>query len=122
MSILVYIYIAVSSLLLFYLVFPFLTIFFSLFIKEKIKDEKTEEIITLISQNPKVLEEKDENNSSGFMLIAYSNNSLVFKKAISLKQIFSFHEAILSGKSDLVKSFVKKEKNRVNEYSISFVF
>ena len=40
MSILIYIYLAVSSLLLFYLLFPFLTIFFSLFTKEKIKDEK----------------------------------------------------------------------------------
>ena len=86
-------------------------------LKKKIKEKNTHELITLISENPEILEEKDENNNSGFMLIAYSNNSLVFKKATSLKQFFGFHEAIISGKIDLVKSSVEKEKNKINEYS-----
>ncbi|NAS31885.1 hypothetical protein GTQ40_12935 [Flavobacteriaceae bacterium R38] len=84
---------------------------------EKIKDQKTEELISFITQNPGVLNEKDRNNSSGFLLIAYSNISSVFKKAIALKQTFNFQEAILSGKIDIVKSFVEKDKNKVHEYS-----
>ncbi|MBW1296316.1 ankyrin repeat domain-containing protein [Aquimarina litoralis] len=72
-------------------------------LKTYIKNQETEKIITLIKENPEVLNLKDENGSSGMMIIAYSGFDKVFEQAIELKQSFVFHEAIVCGKINIVR-------------------
>ncbi len=79
-------------------------------LKTHIQNKEIEKIISLIEENPNVLSLKDDNRTSGLMIIAYSGLDKAFKQAIELKNTFSFHEAIACGKID----FVKNELNKSN--------
>ena len=74
-------------------------------LKTHIQNKEVEKAISFIKQNPEVLDLKDENGSSGLMLIAYSELDQVFEKAIDLKVSFSFHEAIVCGKMEILNSY-----------------
>ncbi|WP_303318540.1 ankyrin repeat domain-containing protein [Flavivirga abyssicola] len=87
-------------------------------LKTHIKNKASEKAISFIKQNSEVLNLEDENGSSGLMIIAYSGLDKVFEQAIELKKTFSFHEAIVCGKKDLVEDYlVKSNSNLINTYS-----
>ena len=85
-------------------------------LKTHIRDKDTTAILFLIEERSEILNSQDENGSSGLMLLAYSNLDTVFQKAIQLKTSFSFHEAIIAGKIDIVSDYLE-QKDLVNTYS-----
>lgn len=86
-------------------------------LKAYIKNKEVEKIINMISEHPKVLDEKDDHGSSGLLIIAYSGIEEAFGKAKELKKLFSFHEAIVCGKMNSVEDSIKQDKMYVNLYS-----
>ncbi len=86
-------------------------------LKTLLKERNSQKVEEFIETNPKVLDLKDENGSSGFFLIIYSGNPENISKAISLKSQFDYYEAIVSGKIELVKSNLDKSPNLINQYS-----
>lgn len=79
------------------------------------KDESI--LIEWLGEHPEVLKEEDENGSSGFMLIAYGGLLQVLETAIKIKADFSFHEAIIAGRQDLVECLLEGDSSLVNAYS-----
>lgn len=86
-------------------------------LKTLIETEEADKIINFISTHPEVLNEKDENGSSGFFILAYSGKEEAFNKAIELKKTFTFHEAIVAGKIDIVADSLESDKGIANKYS-----
>lgn len=86
-------------------------------LKAYIKSKEVDKIISMIIEHPEVLDERDENASSGLLIIAYSGIEEAFNKAKEFKNIFTFHEAIVCGKMNLVKNYVLQDKSCVNQYS-----
>lgn len=87
-------------------------------LKRLIEARDATEILNFIHLMPDVLDQEDDNGSSGFMLLAYSQIKGVFAKAKELKSSFSFHEAIVAGKIELVKEYLSRSvPQRVNRYS-----
>lgn len=75
-------------------------------LKTHIKNKEADKVISLIKDNPEVLNLIDDNGSSGLMIIAYSGLEKAIEKAIELKKSFSFHEAIVCGKANIVKGYL----------------
>ncbi len=86
-------------------------------LKSELSKKDSAHLIALLASHPEVLEETDENGSSGFMLIAYSGLESVFNKAIDLKQSFSFHEAIVAGKESTFQELLKANNSLANSHS-----
>lgn len=86
-------------------------------LKTHIKNNEVDKLISLILTHPEILEEKDENGSSGLLLIAYSGMETAFNKARELKKSFTFHEAIVCGKIDNVQDSLASNKSYANQYS-----
>lgn len=86
-------------------------------LKTLIDQKDTVAISEFISQNPTVLDEVDNNGSTGLMLIAYSGIGDLLEQASNLKKSFNFHEAIMCGKKSQVMNFLSGNKNLVNMYS-----
>lgn len=86
-------------------------------LKTYIQNKEIDKIIMLIENNPEILDEKDDNGSSGLFMIAYSGLDAAFAKAKTLKKSFSFHEAIACGKKDKVQEYLSQDKVIVNKYS-----
>ena len=87
-------------------------------LKTLIKDKDAEKAIAFIEEHPSVLSLTDDNGSSGLMLIAYSGLDKLFDKAVGLKKEFSFHEAIVCGKRDIVENWIRRKEDAViNKYS-----
>lgn len=78
-------------------------------LKNFIKDQNSEKAIVFIEEHPEVLNLTDENGSSGLVLLAYSQLKDAFEKAIHLKESFTFHEAIISGKLDVVEKYLSND-------------
>lgn len=90
MTILFYIYIVISCLLLFYLVFPFTTVFLSLFTKEKIKTEKE-------------LGDEYKNYDYGCIITAYKNAEIAKPLVASLlnQPYPNFHIYLVADECDI---------------------
>lgn len=87
-------------------------------LKTHIQNKDIEKATLLIKQNPEVLSEEDENGSSGLMTIAYSGHKGIFEQAIKLKSSFSFHEAIVCGKIEVINHYFEKPNaNLANTHS-----
>jgi hypothetical protein len=86
-------------------------------LKTLIKNKETDKIIALITEHPKVLDDLDNNGSSGFLIIAYSGLETAFKQAKESKKSFTFHEAIVCGKIDLLKDYLSRDSSYANKYS-----
>lgn len=86
-------------------------------LKTLIQKKDIDELIKLIKDNPGVLDQKDKDGSSGFLLTAYCGMPEVFEAAKEHKRHFSFHDAILSGKNDLVDMYLKQNTSMVNDFS-----
>lgn len=86
-------------------------------LKIHIQNKESDKVINLITNNPEVLDEKDENGSSGLMLIAYSEMDTAFNKAKNLKKSFTFHEAIVCGKMDVAQNSLTHDKSYANQRS-----
>lgn len=86
-------------------------------LKTLIQAQDEEMVISLITDQPKVLGEKDENGTSGLLLIAYSGLPTALKVAKSLKKSFSFHESIVCGEADQVINRIEKNPELINSYS-----
>ncbi|MFT6337380.1 MAG: ankyrin repeat protein [Saprospiraceae bacterium] len=69
-------------------------------ILQLISDRNETAIISHIKENPAALEVKDENGASVFATLAYHGLSQAFEFACSVKEIFSFHESVISGRKD----------------------
>lgn len=79
-------------------------------LKQHVQNKESEKAIVLLEKHPEILNLEDENGSSGLMIIAYSGMEDVFKKAIGLKKHFSFYEAIVVGKAEIVTSYLKQSE------------
>jgi uncharacterized protein len=86
-------------------------------LKVYIKNRESENVTSLVTSNPDVLDQTDENGVSGFLNLAYSGMNEAFDKAIASKQSFTFHEAIVGGKTEQVKMQIVTDKSLVNQYS-----
>lgn len=87
-------------------------------LKTHIQNKESEIAISFIKQNPEVLNLEDDNGSSGLMIIAYSGLEKVLEEAIELKKSFSFHESIVAGRMEFVKSYLEQTNTYlVNAYS-----
>lgn len=87
-------------------------------LKIHIKNKGVDKVISFITENPEVLSLKDDNGSSGLMIIAYSGLEKAFERAIELKKSFSFHEAIVCAKNEIVKDYLDKtDLDLKNTYS-----
>lgn len=87
-------------------------------LKKLLANRDEDEIITLITDHPEVLDEQDPNGSSGIMLLAYIGLQNALKQAKALKKSFSFHEAIVCGKSKVVEDYLSKDNLITNTYSL----
>lgn len=87
-------------------------------LKTHIKNKEADKVISLIKEIPNLLNLKDDNGSSGLMIIAYSGLEKAFEQAIEFKKSFSFHEAIVCGKTDIVKDYLDKpDFDMINTHS-----
>ncbi|MEM7551539.1 MAG: ankyrin repeat domain-containing protein [Bacteroidota bacterium] len=87
-------------------------------LKTHIKNEELDKVISLIKKDSDVLNLKDDNGSSGLMIIAYSGFDKVFEQAVELKKSFTFHEAIVCGKTKIVNDYLDKpDFNLINVHS-----
>lgn len=86
-------------------------------LKKLLKNKDEDQIITLITEQPTVLDEQDESGSTGIMLLAYNGLAKAFEKAKNLKSTFTFHEAIVCGKTEKVTTDIVADKTMVNLYS-----
>lgn len=77
-------------------------------LKTHIQNRDLEKTLTLIKEHPEVINLEDENGSSGLMLIAYSGFKDALDEAILLKTSFSFHEAIVCGKKQVVEQYLNQ--------------
>lgn len=87
-------------------------------LKTHIKNQDTDSLLSLLKENPEILDLKDTHGSSGFMMLAYSGLKKAFDLSIDLKKTFSFHEAIVCGKIEMVKNYMEQSRsNGVNVHS-----
>lgn len=86
-------------------------------LKSYIKEKDPEKISALVKEKPAILDASDENGSSGFMLIAYSEFYYLLEQLIEFKQSISFYEAIVLGKSNIVETYLESNPESPNEYS-----
>lgn len=86
-------------------------------LKTFIKNKEADKIVNLITDHPEILEQQDENGTSGLLIIAYSSIDAALQTAIKLKKTFTFHESIVCGKTNFVRDFLSTDKNMVNIYS-----
>ncbi len=87
-------------------------------LKTLIKNKDVKKATTFIKGNPEVLSLTDANGSSGLMLLAYSELKEAFTEAIELKESFTFHEAIVCGKKDIVETLLSNNPaDLINRYS-----
>lgn len=86
-------------------------------LKNLIKSKEADKIIHLITDNPGILDDKDENGSSGFLIIAYSSIDEAFVKAKELKETFTFHEAVVAGELEMVEAHLSQGSQIINVHS-----
>jgi ankyrin repeat protein len=87
-------------------------------LKTHLQNKDVDQAILLLADHPEVLYLKDDNKSSCFMIIAYSDLDEVFEKALELKEVFSFHEAIAAGKKDILNEYLEQSSpNLINTHS-----
>lgn len=75
------------------------------------------ELIKLIRNNPQTLEKTNDEGVTGYMLIAYGWLKNALEVADSLKQNYTYHEAIIANKVSIVKALVNKYPTIVNQFS-----
>ncbi len=85
--------------------------------KTYIKNRNIDQLLDLLSAHPEVLDQEDENGVSGLVFIAYNGLGEVLNKATELKRSFTFHEAIVCGKKEIVADNLQKDAGVVNAYS-----
>lgn len=86
-------------------------------LQELLQEKDFTTIETLITQNPQILDEVNEQRQSGFMQIVYSFQPELIQKALSLKTNFTLHEAAATGKLEEVKKVLATRPELLNTYS-----
>lgn len=86
-------------------------------LKTLIKNKEAVKIVALITEHPEVLDERDENGSSGLLIIAYSGIEEAFSKSKEMKKLFTFYEAIVCGELENVTNSLAKHKFYANQCS-----
>ena len=86
-------------------------------LKILIENKELDKLNKLLTKSPSILDDVDINGASGLQLIAYSGIEEILLLAINLKKNFTFHEAIICGKLDLVKILVEKQNDLLNLHS-----
>jgi uncharacterized protein len=84
--------------------------------KTLIQNRDDDKLTELISAHPALLDQTDKNGTSGLLLIAYAGLPKAFGKAKQLKITFTFHEAVVCGKSQEVQNALK-DPSHANRYS-----
>lgn len=74
-----------------------------------LKERDSEKLLNLLQDQPKLLDQADQNGASGLMQLAYHGMKEVLEAAISMKKEFEFHEAIICGKEDIVQEFLNQK-------------
>lgn len=85
--------------------------------RTQLTNKDAEGVIRTVLSAPQVLDEIDEKGTSGLLLIAYSGLEDSFRVAIQSKKSFTFHEAIVCGKTDQVRDALAVDKRLANRYS-----
>jgi ankyrin repeat protein len=84
--------------------------------KTLIQNRDDDKLVKLISADPVVLDQVDQNGTSGLLLIAYAGLPKAFEKARLLKTAYTFHEAIVYGRNQEVANALK-DPSCANTYS-----
>lgn len=86
-------------------------------LKDYLQKQDEKGIISLLQEYPKIIEENDDSGNSVFAILAYSGLSDVYELAITLKNDFTFYEAIMAGKIKEVKEAFVLENSIINAYA-----
>lgn len=84
--------------------------------KTLIQNRDDDKLVELISAEPGMLDQVDQNGTSVLLLIAYAGLPVAFEKAKHLKTTFTFHEAIVCGRNKEVQNALK-DPSCANTYS-----
>jgi ankyrin repeat protein len=86
-------------------------------LKALLKDNKTGLVLSFVIDNPEVLREKDDQDVTGLLLIAYQSNKETLQKLVNLVNDFNFYEAIVCGKKSEVKLHLEEHPEFINTHS-----
>jgi len=86
-------------------------------LKDFITEAQNKDAIELIKNYPEVLDEKDEQGTTGFLLSAYSQNKDLFETARKYKKSFSVYESIIAGKLESLETFLEADKSLIDKFS-----
>ncbi len=86
-------------------------------LKTFISKQSTDDAIALVSNHPQVLDEIDENKTSGYLVIAYSGNQKLFEVAKKFKTDFNLAEAILAGNMQIVEEKISSDPAQINQFA-----
>ena len=86
-------------------------------LKALLKNGNPEVVLSFVKDYPEVLQEQDESNATGQLLIAYQSNKETLQNVIYLVKDFNFYEAIIYGQEDEVTSQLEKHPELINVHS-----
>ena len=86
-------------------------------LKALLKNNDMAAILLLVKENPGVLKEKDENNTTGLLSIAYQSNKEIIAEIAQLADNFTFYEAIVCGQDAQVRTDINSDPGLLNAYS-----
>ncbi len=86
-------------------------------LKRYIANKEEEHVISVIRENPHMLDDVDESGVSVYFLLAYAGLNTAFAAAVELKKQLSFHEAVVAGKAGIVKEHLQRDSSLVDSYS-----
>lgn len=87
-------------------------------LKIHIQNRESEDIIAVIKNDVALIDEKDENGVSILMTLAYHGLNDALAAAIDLKKSFTFHEAVVCGKMEVVQEYIiYSDFDAINKHS-----
>jgi len=82
-----------------------------------VKENNDKLAVNILQSFPEILDQDAGNGLSGFLFIAYSQKKLLLEKAIELKTKFNFHDAIIAGRIEQIKSDIHEQPDLVHSFS-----
>ncbi|MDH5599231.1 MAG: ankyrin repeat domain-containing protein [Cyclobacteriaceae bacterium] len=86
-------------------------------LKNLIANNKLSEIHALIENNPELLLERDENNTSGFMMLAYAGMSDVLHFIQPIHDQLNFYECIVGKLNEKAYTLLSEHPEIINQHS-----
>ncbi len=79
-------------------------------------ERNADDIIAYITEHPEVLDQKDKSGASGYLQILYHRIPDAIAAAQSIKAVYTFDEAIASGRLEEVKSSIDLNEELVSAF------